>query len=144
MAKAKKLHKKQLDVIEDLFNVDLLEQEVLDKHSISRNLYNKWLADAGFIEQLDRRIADSYRRSALMLARQAPLAVSRLVGLTGSKQQETARKACLDIIQSDTGLRERQQGQQTRSSVPESEILSEQTAGRLLAVLAEGTGVDGS
>jgi len=144
MAKAKKLHKRQLAVIDDLFKSELVEQEVLDKHRVSRNLYNKWLADAAFAGQLDRRIADAYRQSAVLLARHAPSAARKLVGLTDSEKQETARRACLDIIQSDQELRARQPKDQTQSQEPETKILSEQTAGKLLAVLAEEAGVDGS
>jgi len=98
MGKRKQLTKRQLAVIEDLFAGELDEQAVLDKHKISRNVYNKWLADECFAEQFNECIARAYRQSELIIARYAPLAAAKLVQLTESDKEETARKACLDII----------------------------------------------
>jgi len=144
MPKAKQLTKRQLEVIEDLFNGELDEQTVLDKHKIGRNLYNKWLEDENFIEQFDRRIAEAYRQSAVLLARYAPLAAAKLIQLTESDKAETARKACLNIIQSDPRLRTQDSKTQAQNSGSESEVcglesvsITEQTASRLLAILAE-------
>jgi len=137
MSKEKPLSAKQLAVIEDLFE-GKKEQEILEKHNLSRKLYEKWLADDAFISQLDRHMAWEYRRSELMLARKARDAVSDLVGLTKSQQSETARKACLDII---TMRANRLAGtpavpvDNPTSAVPQP--LSIETAGKILAVLAE-------
>jgi hypothetical protein len=141
MAKAKQLSKKQLAVIEDLFSGELGEQAVLDKFKVSRNLYNKWLANEVFTEQFDQRIAGAYRQSTALIARHAPLAAAKLVQLTESEKAETARKACLDIISfpSHTGSL----SNAAPASVKDSELqkdspeLSPETAGRLLVVLAE-------
>jgi len=144
MPKAKQLTKRQLEVIKDLFNGELDEQSVLDKHKIGRTLYNKRLEDENFIEQFDRRIAEAYRQSAVLLAKYAPLAAAKLIQLTESDKAETARKACLDIIQSDPRYRTQDSKTQAQNSGPESEAcglesvsITEQTASRLLAVLAE-------
>jgi len=94
----KRLSKKQLAVIEDLFAGELDEQAVLEKHRVSRNLYNRWLTDDRFIEQFNERIARAYRQSELIIARYAPLAAAKLVQLTECEKEETARKACLDIL----------------------------------------------
>jgi hypothetical protein len=134
MAKTKQLSKRQLDVIEDLFDERMLEQEVLDKYNIGKKLYNKWLADEIFSEQLDKRIAASYRSSDIYIARYAPLAAAKLVQLTSSSKVETARKACLDIISAGTnpsGVSA--SGDDMHAENPP---LSEKTAGKLLALLA--------
>jgi hypothetical protein len=139
MAKRQQLRKRQLAVIEDMFSGELDEQSVLAKHKVSRDVYNKWLADADFAEGFDQRIASAHRQSELIIARYAPLAAAKLVQLTESENQETARKACLDIIslpkigpqktdQSDKGKKD--------SDNP-AEQLPEATASRLLAALAE-------
>lgn len=139
MAKARQLSTRQLAVIEDLFNGELDEQAVLDKYNVSRKLYNKWLADEVFVEQFDRRIAGAYRQSAAMIARYAPLAASKLVQLTGCEKEETARKACLDIIGFESDRAEQNQTQPGfYPAGPEAvSELSGETASRLLAVLAK-------
>ena len=88
MAKTKQLSKRQLDVIEDLFDERMLEQDVLDKYNVGRNLFNKWLLDETFTEQLDKRIAAAYRSSTIYIARYAPLAAAKLVQLTDSTKVE--------------------------------------------------------
>ena len=75
---------------------------MLDKYNINRDTFKKWLNDERFIGQLNERIAYSFRQSRLIIARFATLAASRLVQLTESESQETARKACLDIISMDS------------------------------------------
>jgi len=138
----KQLSRQQLAVIEDLFAGESDEQAVLDKHGVSRSTFNKWLADERFARQFDERIASAYRQSDLILARYAPLAAAKLVELTASENQETARKACLDIIEredrrqntEDRRAKDDRQGITDELGVPQ---LSNETASRLLAVLAE-------
>ena len=139
MSKEKPLSAKQLAVIEDLFDGGLQEREILKKHNLSRKLYEKWLADEAFNSYLDRNITWEYRKSEFMLARKAREAVSELVGLTKSQQSETARKACLDII---TMRANRSAGSSSTPGdnpalLPDSPPLTPETAGKILAVLAE-------
>jgi hypothetical protein len=135
--KLKRLSKRQLAVIEDLFAGRLEEQAVLDKHKVKRSLYNKWLNDQRFIEQFDQQINSAYRQSAAMIARYAPIAAAKLVQLTESKKPETALRACVDIITmpalSQTRPDERMKKDDEESSNNE---LSPETASRLLAALA--------
>ena len=141
MSKEKPLSAKQLAVIDDLFEGKLKEQQILEKHNLNIKLYNKWLADEAFISYLDRQTAWEYRRSELMLARKAREAVSNLAGLTKSEQSETARKACLDIITiSANRLAGTNATPGDNPALPhESPNFSPETAGKLLAVLAEDT-----
>jgi hypothetical protein len=76
-----------------------------------------------------------------MLARKARDAVSDLVGLTKSEQPETARKACLDIITISANRSAGSSATQADNPAPspESPPLTPETAGKLLAVLAEET-----
>jgi len=139
MSKEKVLSAKQLTVIEDLFEGELQEREILKKHNLSRKLYNNWLADEAFNRQLDRRAEWEHRKSAFRLARSARDAVSNLVKLAGSEKGETARKACLDII--TISANRSAAGSETQADNPapgpESPTLTQETAGKLLAVLAE-------
>ena len=139
MAQKKWLKKRQLAVIEDMFDGELDEQAVLAKHKVSRNVYDKWLADADFVEEFDRRISRAHRQSELIIARYAPLAAAKLVQLTESENQETARKACLDIISlPKIGPQKTEQSNKaTKESDNPAEQLPDETASRLLAALAE-------
>ncbi len=124
--------------MEDLFGGELDEQGVLDKHKVSRNVYNKWLADGAFVDEFDRRVASVRRQSEFIIARYAPLAAAKLVQLTESKSQETARKACLDIISLPQGAQRGQGPSETeQAGEQEEQQLSDETASKLLAVLAE-------
>jgi hypothetical protein len=140
MSKEKSLSAKQLTVIEDLFEGEQ-EQKILEKHKLSRKLYNNWLADKVFNDQLDWRVAWEYRRSEFILARKAREAVSNLIKLTECQNPETARKACLDIITMranlSTGTPTTPSENRTllASDIPE---LTLENAGKVLAVLAEG------
>ena len=78
MKKRKKLSKKQLAVIDDLFSGELDEHVVLEKHKVSRNVYNGWLADGLFSSEFDRRIMSAHRQSAALIAKYAPLAAAKL------------------------------------------------------------------
>lgn len=138
MAKTKKLTKKQLAVLDDLFSSELDEQAVLDKYNVSRNLYYRWLADELFAEQFDHRIAAAYRQSAALIARYATLAAAKLVQLTESDSAETARKACLDIISMQPVARgETKDERRGTMDEPTAGGLSPATASKILAVLAE-------
>ena len=142
MARKKQLKKRQLAVIDDMFSGELDEQSVLAKHKVSRDVYNKWLADGDFAEEFDRRIASAHRQSAALIARYAPLAAAKLVQLTESENQETARKACLDIISlPKIGPQKTEQSDKgKKDSDTQAEQLPEATASRLLAALAEEKG----
>ena len=135
----KKLSKKQLAVIDDLFSGELDEQAVLQKHKVNRNVYNRWLANDFFVSEFDRRIMSAHRQSAALIAKYAPLAAAKLVQLTESGKEETARKACMDIISLPALLDKRivrpGELQTTETQLPQQ--LTEQAAGRLLAALAQ-------
>jgi len=139
MSKTTKLTKRQRAVLDGLFLGELDEQAVLDKHKVSRTLYERWLADERFATEFEERIMHSYRQSRVILARYAPLAAAKLVGLTDSEKEETARKACLDIIALHSPSRADVKQTPTAKRKPDSPTpqLSPETASRLLAALAE-------
>jgi hypothetical protein len=140
MPGAKQLTKKQLGVIEDLFTGELDEQAILDKYKLSRKLYDQWRNDESFAEQFEKRITDSYRQSDVLIARYAPIAAAKLIQLTESDKPETARKACLDIISMPilTANRKAQPSEESQPGDNQPPVsLNAETAGKLLAVLAE-------
>ena len=139
MSESRKLNKRQLAVLEDLFTGELDEQGVLDKHAVPRSLYERWFADERFSDQLERRIARAYRQSRMILARNAPTAAVRLVELTDCDKEETARKACLDIIslQWPAGYNAPSGAPPLSQAPAPAPDLSPEAASRLLATLAE-------
>jgi hypothetical protein len=138
MSKSKKLSKRQLAVIEDLFVGKLEEQEVLEKHNVRPREYQRWLADEGFTGQLEQWIARACRESRMILARNASEAAKKLVELTKCDKGEVARKACLDIIAPPgAGQNPRADAASDRTPpVPVACGLTPEMAGRLLAALA--------
>jgi hypothetical protein len=140
MYKSQVFIKKQLAVIEDLFATELDEAEILKKHGVKPAVYRKWLADEQFAKQFEARMAQAYGSGRILLARHATKAAIRLIGLTECDQKETARKACLDIIfppqLSHADRSASGQSPATDESI-HSAVLSPETAGRILAILAE-------
>jgi len=143
MSNKTKLTKRQLNVINDIFAADLDEQAVLQKHNVSAKLYSKWHDNNAFIEQFEKRTVAAHRQSSALIASYAPVAALRLVDLTQSKQPETARKACLDVISMQTSSTNKSQ-QKPPTPTPEtpdhSPQLTEQLAGKILAIIAEEDG----
>lgn len=134
MSNTNKITKKQLAVIEDLFADELDEQQIFEKHRINKRVYDKWLADENFAGEFDRRVKSAHRRGELIIARFANVAAAKLVQLTESENQETSRKACLDVINYL-----RQKVEPSPDEQPEVEDLPDlppELASRLLSALA--------
>ena len=80
-------------------------------------------------------MGSAHRHSELIIARYAGLAAAKLVELTESESQETARKACLDVISFRRDL-DKQEDKTGEEGWRPREIPPE-VASRLLAALAE-------
>jgi hypothetical protein len=124
-------------VLEDLFNSDLDEERVLDKHNVRQGTYERWLTDGLFLERFNRHINSIRRRGELLMAKYSCLAVMKLVGLTASKKAETARKACLDIINQSKIANGAEKDSNRQTVWSQAAQLPNETASRLLAVLAD-------
>ena len=136
--KRKCVSKKQFEVIEDLFAGDMNEAEVLKKHGVNNRLYSQWLCDEVFSGELRFRIESGQRQGELIIASYVPVAAAKLVALTESSKEETARKACLDIISLPVSFvqPEREDVPDKKGVDPEAG-LSPALAGKLLAALAK-------
>jgi hypothetical protein len=142
MSESKKLNKRQLAVLDDLFRGTSEEQAVLKKHRVPSVLYEKWLADEQFTRQFEQRIAGGYRQSRIILARSAPEATHKLVKLAKKKDgSETTRKACLDIITLQPPASHKTSSAAPPAAEPSAPAadLSPEAASRLLAALAGQT-----
>ena len=139
MPKQKRLTKKQLSTIDEIFEGRLEINAILAKHRVSRSRYDEWLADPEFAAEFDRRIQWLARHSQVLIARYAPLAAAKLVQLTESEKEETARKACLDIISLPNITSQTEKPPEPDSNQPHSPKLTPETAGKILALLAGET-----
>jgi len=132
------LGNKQRAVINDMFKNGLAEHETLEKHNIRPCRYRKWLENGMFKQEIDARIDAAMRQSKLVMARWLPLAAERLAQLTISEKDETARKACLDVISLHTPETEQKTTQNAQTmQAKEIKPLPPEIASKLLAALVE-------
>lgn len=136
MAKEKQLTKRQRSLLDGLFSADSDTEQVLKKHDVTTSVFNRWQADENFAAEFNNRIAVMYRQSELIIARYSTLAAAKLVQLTESKSQETARKACLDIIQPPKTMTKKQSTTQPDDQPDDQVKISSENASKILAVLA--------
>jgi hypothetical protein len=140
MGELKKLSKRQSAVLDDMLAGELDEQAILEKHRVRQKTFNQWLDEDAFMAELNRRLQWLNLQSELIITRYKTLAAAKLVQLTDSENPETARKACLDIInlpkRADNPPKQ-PSDEPKESSPPEHHELSPETCSQLLAVLAE-------
>lgn len=139
MSRQRHLTQRQLAVLDDLFGSELDEEGVLEKHRVRRSTYDRWLGDKVFAERFKQHLNGLKRRNELLMAKYSCFAAAKLVELTTSEKDETARKACIDIITLPNKISEEveQVNKSERGEVEEISELSPKRASRLLAVLAE-------
>ncbi|MBN1973473.1 MAG: hypothetical protein JW787_07520 [Sedimentisphaerales bacterium] len=138
MSKNVQLTKKQFSVIDDIFESELKESEILRKHKVSRATYNKWLDNEYFTREFSTRIASEQRRNTIHITQNVSKAVGHLENIAQKQDGETSRKACLDIIEIEKQESDKQRPSQMEYRPAESTAcLSNEAAGRILAALAE-------
>jgi len=132
----KRLSKRQLLVIEDLLSGELDEAGLLAKHRLSARILGKWYSSELFKEEIAARLEQLRRQGELIIARYAPVAAMRLVELAAGSREETARKACLDIMSlpRKTTVKSEPAAKPAAGSGP---AIRPETASRLLEALAK-------
>jgi transposase-like protein len=135
------LSEKKLSLIEALSSCDKSESEILAEHNISRETFYKWLGEANFIQAFDSRINQLRMQTAVLIAGYACSAVKKLIELTESEKQETARKACLDILnlQADNYITRKENNTEPPPKLSHLEHLPKEKVSKLLEVLAENS-----
>ena len=128
---------KQRAVLNDMLKNGLTEHESLEKHNISPCRYRKWLENGLFEHEINARIDAATRQSRLVMARYLPWAAERLIHLTASEKDETARKACLDVfsLHNDDAAKDIAEAPQPRKKFHPQ--LTPEIASKMLAMLAE-------
>ena len=133
------MSKRQVAVIEALFSCEMDEQAILDKYRVSRNVYKQWLGDEHFQLELIRRMKIARILGEMLIAKYSFTAAAKLVELTDSEKEETARKACLDIISLPNPYTTKVE-EYEKQLQEESPQLTDEQASKILAVLAEDKG----
>jgi hypothetical protein len=132
---------RQKAVLDELFAGEQNQLDILDKYKVTKFDFEKWLSQKSFSSALQSRIKVEYLNSAVLLARYAPVAAARLITLTDSEKPETARRACLDIIQ--LGINnEKKEPDESDQQIEQKQALPDETARRILEVLAEGNNLE--
>ena len=142
MYKVKYLTTKQSQIIEDLFTGNIEFEDVLKKHGISQRTYCRWLEQENFALEYKRRLKLSEHLKELILARYTPSAASGVARLTVAQKEETARKACMDII-NHPDIKAKIQSQIKKPPEKEEQDplpdLEPEVVSKLLTVLAESS-----
>lgn len=137
----RRISSRQKAVLDDIFVEGMDETEAIGKHGVSAGLFRKWLGQEAFAEEVDYRLDSALRQSEFKLARYAPKAAERLIALTNMEKEETARRACLDIIASCKQRSAMAQAPSPEKTPAEENLqvsshLTPETASRLLKALA--------
>jgi len=101
----KGLTKLQNEVMDRLFSGED-EDKALADVEISLSVYRRWLKNEIWQQEFQLRIEKCKRKAMLMIATYQQVAAAKLVGLMNSDKAPTARQACLDVLQMETGLSE--------------------------------------
>lgn len=133
-----------IDAVDDILRGQD-EAEVLKRHHVSKEAFDDSLNNPEFIRQVRNRIGGSIVRTRLLIAQYAQVAAAKLISLTECEKEETARKACLDVIvlaqkQSEETVLRDKVGEIIESASP---VLSEEQASKMLALLTEPEGGNG-
>jgi hypothetical protein len=139
MGMKSRLTRKQLAVLDDLFGEDASasEGQILAKHAVKPVDYRRWHGEEAFSQEFSARMDCLSRQSRLLIARYASYAAAKLIALTESENQETARKACLDIIDRIQTPDSRLQTKDDREYELADGQLTPEAAEKILAILAE-------
>lgn len=129
-----KLTKHQLKFIDELFKAAGDEASICASNNISAALYRRWLNQKAFTDELIFRSDSAKRASKILLTQYLTVAAAKLVALTGSEKEETARRACLDILSLNNDEAATDEEMPVEAPLPK---ISPATASKLLKVLAD-------
>lgn len=129
------LRKAQKKVMDELFKGEKDEREVLVDNNISFRVYNCWIKEALWIEEYNCRIEEAERRARLIIANYKPYAATKLVALADCEKEQTARQACLDIINMPRVVNEAIPGATEPKAAGVS--ITDEMAKKLIEVLAQ-------
>jgi len=136
MLHSKYLTENQRGVLADLFSGRFTVQEVLEKRKVTRRTYYRWHAQEYFAAEFKRLLELTRNEYQLIFAHYAPDIAMKLVTLTTADKDETARKACMDVIANhDRKVKHKSENESKPIEEPLID-LSPEVASKMLALLA--------
>jgi hypothetical protein len=95
---SKALNKMQEKVLSRIFAGEG-EEDILKSLGIPQAVYQRWLKSEKYQKMLEQKIEDCRRQAKIMIASYQLIAAAKLIGLMTCEKEQTARQACLDILQ---------------------------------------------
>jgi len=91
---------RMMGFVEDLFDEKspLEISELMEKWKVSQHEFSYWLRDKRFLKEIKIKLKWKAQTGQIFIARYAVSAAARLVQLTDSRNTETSRRACVDIL----------------------------------------------
>ncbi len=126
-----KINKRQKDFLVEILDKRIPVDTAMERLDIGAALLCQWFSSPAFLDELAKRIEFITKRSDMLISQHRLTAVERLVLLTNCDKEETARKACLDIIE----LTDNDKNNEKDADLPP---ISPETAAKLLEILANG------
>jgi hypothetical protein len=129
---------RQRAVIDDILKNGLTERQALENHGVTRIRYRRWLKGGLYMQELNDAIDAAMRQQKFTIAHCLPDAAEKLTELLDTEKGETARKACLDIIElqrSDIAPRITQKD--TDDQTQNKYNLTQEKAAKIWAILAQ-------
>ncbi len=127
-----KINKKQRDFLIEILDKRIAVETAMERLDIGAELLCQWFSSSAFLAELAKRIEFITKRSEMLISQHRLTAVEKLVLLTNCDKEETARKACLDIIE----LTADAEKDEKDADMPQ---ISPETAAKLLEILANAS-----
>lgn len=121
--------KKMRAFLEDILTNRLSVETAMAKNSVSGELLKRWFSSPVFLQTLAKDTELAAKRADILISQNRITAAEKLVSLTNCDKEETARKACLDIIE----LTGKPENAEDKNTTP---VFSPETAEKLLKILA--------
>ena len=129
------LSKLQNEVMDRLFSGES-EDAALAAAEISLSIYQRWLKNEKWQQEFQRRIEKCQREAQLLISRYQPVAAAKLISLMDCEKEQTARQACLDVLQMESLVPKTEKDEKTDELG--KLILSSEAAAKITKILASG------
>jgi hypothetical protein len=93
-----RLGRRQIAVLNDMFDNGLTESEAIAKNNVSRWLFLRWVSKPAFKGACEIRQGDSLRLGERLICKNLPRAAQKLSELIAAEKDAISIKACSDLI----------------------------------------------
>lgn len=110
------------------------ENNVLKSFGIPQSVYRRWLKSEKYQQKLQEKIEDCQRQAQIMISSYKTVAAAKLIGLISCDKEQTARQACLDVLQMESLISKTKEDEKTDET--NKLILTSKTAAAITRILA--------